>query len=229
VNLFRLCMRLGAASILATLCTVPSYAAPISTLQVRIVTGAQDLSAGSYLELRVYAAGKPVRHLPLTHGEVWPHDSTRVIPVKLNEPLDPREVVRFGLYYRSASPLTPPWEVLAADVEVPGEHGVNQKLLDATLTGTLSNQVELESSERESAAIQCRSDADCDDHLSCDGHERCAPRAAGADARGCVKGAPLVCPVNQVCTEARGCRGAEPPGPAAPAPAAAPEPAASSN
>ena len=55
--------------------------------------------------------------------------------------------------------------------------------------------------------MACKSDADCDDKRSCNGLERCAPRAAGADARGCVKGTPVVCPVNQVCGEGVGCRG----------------------
>ena len=53
----------------------------------------------------------------------------------------------------------------------------------------------------------CSSDADCDDHRACNGKERCAPRSPGADARGCVKGAPVVCPVNQVCGEGVGCHG----------------------
>jgi len=39
------------------------------------------------------------------------------------------------------------------------------------------------------------------------GRERCAPRSAGADARGCVKGLPVACPVNQVCTEEHGMPG----------------------
>ena len=49
--------------------------------------------------------------------------------------------------------------------------------------------------------MTCVSDADCDDHRRCNGRERCAPRSAGADARGCVSGQPTVCPVNQVCSE----------------------------
>lgn len=221
VNLSRLCRLVGPALILTTLCTFAAHAVPVSALQVRVVTGSQDLTAGSYLELRIYEAGKAVRRLPLTHGEAWPHDSTRVVPVKLADVLDPRAVVRLGLYYRAASPLTPPWEVIAANVDVVGEQGATVHLLDATMVGTLSNQIELASNEREASAIQCRSDADCDDHLSCDGRERCAPRTVSADARGCVKGAPLSCPVNQVCTEAHGCRGADVPA-ARPAPAPSP-------
>src|ERR1700682_1162939 len=98
-------------------------AAPVSHLEVRIVTGASELSAGSSLELRIYEAGKSVRKLPLVHGEAWPPDSTHIIPVKLNEALDPRNVVRFSLYYRSASPVAPGLEIVAADVELPSEIG----------------------------------------------------------------------------------------------------------
>jgi len=183
-------------------------AAPISHIQVRIVTGAQDLGAGSYLELRIYEAGKPVRRLPLTHGEGWPHDSTHVIALTLNDALDPRRVLRFGLYYRAADPLAPALEIGAADVELPG-HIPPERLLDATLSGAITKEGELASVERDAGALMCADDADCDDGKACDGIERCAPRAAGADARGCVKGTPVVCPVNQVCTEGRGCLGTD--------------------
>src|SRR5271170_2486553 len=100
--------------LLMTLCAAAAHAVPVSHVQVRIVTGIADLSAGSYLELRIYEAGKPVRRLPLTHGEAWPRDSTRVIPLTLNEALDPRDVQRFSLYYRAASPLSPAWTVVSA-------------------------------------------------------------------------------------------------------------------
>jgi hypothetical protein len=182
-------------------------AMPVSHLQVRIVSGAQELSAGSVLELRIYEAGKAARRFPLTHGEAWPADSTRLIPLTLSEPLDPRGVVRYSLYYHAASPLTPDWEVVAADVDIWSGQEAPQHLLNATLSGVLSRQGELATEERGAAAIACASDADCDDHRSCNGQERCAPHSAGADARGCVKGLPVVCPVNQVCGEAHGCRG----------------------
>ena len=69
------------------------------------------------------------------------------------------------------------------------------------------------------AALACRSDSDCDDRRACNGKERCAPRSPNADARGCVKGTPVVCPVNQVCGEGVGCRGiAETPKPDGPKP-----------
>jgi hypothetical protein len=191
-------------------------AVPISHIQVRVVTGAEELSAGSLLELRIYEAGKEVRRLPLAHGEAWPRDSTRVIPLTLNESLDPRTVLRFSLYYRAASPLAPPWEVVAADVDLSSGHQPPQRLLDATLSGVISKQGELATVEKDVGTMLCATDADCDDHRSCDGHERCAPRAAGADARGCLKGLPVACPVNQVCTEGRGCRGPEAVAPAAP-------------
>jgi len=197
-----------------------AFAAAVTHIQVRVVTGAAELTAGSLLELRIYEAGKAARHLPLTHGEAWPRDSTRIIPLALAEPLDPRAVLRFGLYYRAASPLAPAWEVVAAEVELSSRGAAPERLLNATLSGVLERQGELATEEREPGTMACVSDADCDDHRSCNGHERCAPRSAGADARGCVKGVPLVCPVNQVCTEDHGCRGVETALPATPAPPA---------
>jgi hypothetical protein len=185
-----------------------AHAVPVSRLQVRIVTGGAQLSAGSDLELRIYESGKSVRRLPLAHGEAWLPDSTHLIPVKLSDALDPRNVVRFAIYYRAASPLAPAWEVVAADVELPSAEGSPVRLLDTTLSGVISRQGELASVEREQGAMLCANDSDCDDHRSCNGRERCAPRAAGADARGCIKGSPVVCPVNQVCGEGVGCYGA---------------------
>jgi hypothetical protein len=221
--------RLAVATAVMALAFAASHAvgAQVTQLQVRIVTGAEDLAAGSLLELRLYKAGSGMLSLPLTHGESWPRDATLVIPVTLAEPLDPRTVVRFGLFYRAPSPLTPAWEVIAADVELSPANGSPQRLLDATLSGVLARQGELATDEPDAGVIACRTDDDCDDHRRCNGRERCAPRSAGADTRGCVKGTPIVCPVNQVCTEAHGCQGldgASPPPPptAAPANAAAP-------
>jgi hypothetical protein len=182
-------------------------AAPVSHLEVKIVTGADDLSAGSSLELRIYEAGKGVRRLPLLHGEAWPHDSTHIVPVKLSEALDPRNVVRFSLYYRSASQPPRSFEIAAADVELPSGKEPPELLLGATLSGIITGQGELATVERDQAALACRSDADCDDKRTCNGQERCAPHSPGADARGCIKGTPVVCPVNQVCGEGVGCRG----------------------
>ena len=182
-------------------------AIPVSHLEVRVVTGADELSAGSSLELRIYEVGRSVRRLPLVHGEAWPRDSTHIIPVKLSEALDPRNVVRFSLYYRGASPSAPELEIVAADVELPSTTEPPQRLLDATLSGVIAGQSEIATMDRDQAALACRTDADCDDKRTCNGQERCAPRAAGADARGCVKGTPVVCPVNQVCGEGVGCRG----------------------
>ena len=192
---------LGAAS---------AAAIPVSRLEVHIVTGAEELSAGSSLELRIYEAGKSVRRLPLVSGEAWPRDSTHVIPVKLNEPMEPRSVLRFGLYYRGASPGSQGLEIVAAEVELPSGNESPQRLLDTTLSGVISQQGELATTDRDEAALICKSDSDCDDRRMCNGRERCAPRSAGADARGCVKGTPLVCPVNQVCVEGTGCRGISP-------------------
>jgi hypothetical protein len=182
-------------------------AVPVSHLKVRVVIGADELGAGSSLELRIYEAGKTVRRLPLVHGEAWPRDSTHIIPVKLSDPLDPRNVVRFSLYYRSASPSASELEIVAADVELPSTEEPPEKLLDATLSGVIARQSELATMDRDQAALACRTDSDCDDKLACNGQELCAPRALGADARGCVKGTPVVCPVNQVCGEGVGCRG----------------------
>lgn len=182
-------------------------APPLSHLQVRIVTGSEELTAGSVVELRIYEAGKSARRLPLTHGESWPRESTRLIPLTLAEPLDPRAVVRFALYYRSASPLSPPWEVAAAEVNLPSDRGPPERLLNATLSGVIAQRGELATEEREATSMICITDAECDDHRNCNGHERCAPESRDADARGCVKGLPVVCPVNQVCSEDAGCRG----------------------
>ena len=176
-------------------------------VQVRIVTGATELSAGSELELRIYETGKPPRHVPLTHGEAWPRDSTRIIPVTLPESFDARAVSRFSLYYRPSSPLTPPLEIVSADVDlVPGQDPPRY-LLNTKLSGVITRQGELATDERDPTLLTCMTDADCDDQRNCNGHERCAPRTAGADARGCVRGSPMVCPVNEVCTEDKGCRG----------------------
>jgi hypothetical protein len=194
-------------ALLGALGSVSAEAVPVSHLEVRVVTGAQELSAGSSLELRIYEAGKSARHLPLVHGEAWPRDSTHIIPVKLSETLDPRSVVRFSLYYRSANPLTPDLEIVAADVELPSAKETPELLLDATLSGVVGRQSELATVDREQAALACRSDADCDDKRTCNGQERCAPHSPDADARGCVKGTPVACPVNQVCGEGVGCRG----------------------
>jgi hypothetical protein len=182
-------------------------AAPVSHLEVRVVTGAEELSAGSSLELRIYEAGKNVRRLPLAHGEAWMRDSTHIIPVKLSDPLDPHNVLRFSLYYRGASPLSPALEIVSADVELPSAGDLPQRLLDATLSGTIARQGELATVDRDQSSLACKTDADCDDKRTCNGAERCAPHAADADARGCVKGTPVVCPVNQVCGEGVGCRG----------------------
>jgi hypothetical protein len=194
--------------LLLSLCGAATQAMPVNHIQVRIVTGLTDLSAGSYLELRIYETGKQVRRLPLTHGEAWPRDSTRVIPLSLSEALDPRTVHRFSLYYRAASPLAPPWEVVAADVDLSAGSEPQQLLLNATLSGQIARQGELASMDRDASAMVCMTDSDCDDHKTCNGQERCAPNTPGADARGCVSGSPLVCPVNQVCSEGRGCVGA---------------------
>ncbi|MEP6884035.1 MAG: hypothetical protein ABJC66_04715 [Gammaproteobacteria bacterium] len=207
----RLPTSIGPILLLWVLGAATTMGSPVSRLEVRIVTGADELAVGSSLELRIYEAGKSARRLPLVHGEFWPRDSTHLIPVELSEVLDPRNVVRFGLYYRGASSLTRQFAIVSADVELPSSVGTPERLLDATLSGVISRQGELATADREQSALTCKSDADCDDKRTCNGRERCAPRAAGADARGCVKGTPVVCPINQICGEGVGCRGVSDP------------------
>jgi hypothetical protein len=194
--------------LMLALCSAGAYAVPVSHVQVRIVTGAADLAAGSYLELRIYEAGKAVQRVALTHGEAWPRDSTRVIPLTLNGAIDPRNVQRFSLYYRAANPLSPPLEVVSADVDLSAGREPQQLLLDTTLSGEIAQQGELATLDRDARSMTCMSDADCDDQKACNGVERCAPHTPGADARGCVAGRPMVCPVNEICAEGRGCVGA---------------------
>jgi len=183
------------------------FALPVSQLSVRIVNGAQPLRAGSDVELRIYEVGGHVLHLPLTHGEAWPPASTRVIPLVLNEPLDPRSVMRYSIFYRAPQPDGASWEIADADVDLPAGPLATTRLLDTHLSGAITQEGELSTEELSAGSLACVVDADCDDHRSCNGLERCAPHAAGADARGCVKGTPLVCPVNEVCVEKRGCVG----------------------
>jgi len=203
-----------AATALALSCLLASLTAfaltaPISQVTVRIVTGSQPLAPTSDLELRIYEVGGRVRRLPIAHGEIWGPESTRLVSVALGEPLDPRVVVRYAIYFRSAIPESPALEITDADVELPSAGEVPMRLLDTSVSGVIARQGELSSFERSPGSMVCVTDGDCDDHRSCNGLERCAPQAAGADARGCVKGKPLVCPVNQVCTEQRGCMGTE--------------------
>jgi len=203
----RLAISIWPILLIGALAAADALAAPVSRLEVRVVTGSEELSAGSSLELRIYEADRSVRRLPLVHGESWSPDSTHIIPVKLSEPLDARNVLRFSLYYRGANPLSPALEIVSADVELPSSGDSPQRLLDATLSGTIARQGELATLDRDQSALTCRTDADCDDKRTCNGVERCAPHAVDADARGCVKGTPVVCPVNQVCGEGVGCRG----------------------
>jgi hypothetical protein len=202
---------IAALSILVALTMGPTaHAAAVTRLQVRVITGDTEFAAGSLLQLRIYQTGNIMQQVALTHGESWPAHSTVVLPVTLTTSIDPRDVRRVGLYYRSASFLAPSFEIIAADVEYFPESGAPLPLLDATLAGVFAHDGELGSEERGAGGgARCATDADCDDHRSCNGRERCAPESASADARGCVKGAPMVCPVNQICTEDRGCRGVD--------------------
>jgi hypothetical protein len=196
-------------ALVLALLSAAAFALPVSQLSVRIVNGAQPLRAGSDVELRIYEVGGRVLHLPLTHGEGWAPASTRVIPLVLSEPLDPGAVMRYSIFYRSAQIDGTPWEIADADVALPAGPLATMRLLDTHLSGAITQQGELSTEERSAGSLACVVDPDCDDHRSCNGTERCAPHTAGADARGCVKGTPMICPVNELCVERRGCVGME--------------------
>jgi hypothetical protein len=197
------------------LIAVSAYAVPVRQVELRIVIGAEQLTSGSDLELRIYENNGIVRRLPVAHADPWLPDSTHLIPLKLDEALEPRNVQRFALYYRPSSALSAPFEIIAADVELPSSEGQPQRLLGMTLSGVIARQGELATEDRTQAGATCMSDADCDDKRACNGKERCAPHSSGADARGCVRGEPVVCPVNQVCGEGIGCHGIAAPKPVA--------------
>jgi hypothetical protein len=183
---------------------------PVQQVELHIVIGAEQLSLGSELELRIYETNGSVRRLPVVHAEPWLPDSTHLIPLRLAEGLEPRNVQRFSIYYRPNNALSAPFEIIAADVELPTSDGEPQRLLGMTLSGVIVRQGELATEDRALAAALCRTDADCDDRRACNGRERCAPNSREADERGCVRGTPVVCPVNQVCGEGIGCRGVGP-------------------
>ena len=178
----------------------------VSTLDVTVTAGATDLPAGAALELKIYEQGPVARSLPLTHGESWPAGATRVMRVALDRPLDPRRVRRFSLAYRTARGGIAAWEVESAHVEWQA-NGERQRLLAANLTGVVAVDRELASAELMDSQMLCATDADCDNGRTCDGVERCEPASRHADARGCVSGRPVICPINQVCVEHVGCRG----------------------
>jgi hypothetical protein len=212
-------------AVLLALLGTSAAALPVSQLSVHIVNGAQPLLAGSDVELRIYEVGGRVLHLPLTHGEAWAPDSTRVIPLVLSEPLDPRLVQRYSIFYRSPQTGRGSWEIADAAVDLPAGPLATTRLLDTHLSGAITQEGELSTEERSAGSLACIVDADCDDHRSCNGVERCVPHSAGADARGCVKGDPVVCPVNEVCVEKRGCVGMETINRGAATPATHPPPA----
>ncbi len=188
-QLLRSCLLLYAALLAAE----DTVAAPVSQVELRIVIGAEELTSGSDLELRIYEANGIVRRLPVSHAEPWLPDSTHLIPLKLSEGLEPRNVSRFAIYYRPGSALSAPFEIIAAAVELPSSSGEPQRLLGITLSGVIAHQGELATEDRSQAAVTCLTDADCDDGRTCNGRERCAPHSAGADARGCVRGTPVAC------------------------------------
>ena len=201
------CLVLSALSLFAS----SVMAAPVRQVELRIVIGAEQLTAGSDLELRIYETNGVMIRLPVMHEESWLPDSTHLIPLKFDEVLEPRNVQRFSIYYRPSSAVAAPFEIIAADVELPSNTGESQKLLGMTLSGVIPRQGELSTEDRGQAGAVCTTDADCDDRRACNGKERCSPHSRGADARGCVSGTPVVCPVNQVCGEGIGCHGLKAP------------------
>jgi hypothetical protein len=208
-KLFSFCLAICATLLLAV---GTALAAPVRQVELHIVIGAEQLTAGSDLELRIYETNGVVRRLPVPHEQPWLPDSTHLIPLTLEVALEPRNVQRFSLYYRPSSALAAPFEIIAADVQLPSSSGGEpQKLLGMTLSGAIARQGELATEDRAQAGATCMTDADCDDRRACNGKERCAPHASGADGRGCVRGEPVVCPVNQVCGEGIGCHGIAPP------------------
>jgi hypothetical protein len=196
-------------SLFAGLAAVPPAhaAADVTRLEVRIATGADGAGAGGYVELRLRELGRPERRVPIARGDAWPAGSTRVVPVTLPEPIDADAIARVGVYYRSANPASPDaWEIASAEVfALRGSQRV--RLTTAPIQGVVLREGELGSAERAASSLTCVTDADCDDARLCNGAERCQPGAPGANARGCVRGAPLACPVNQACIEGQGCRG----------------------
>lgn len=185
---------------------VAQAAADVTKLEVRIVTGDDGASAGGSAELRIREAGRPERRLKLGAGDAWPRGSTRVIPLTLTTPLDPNAVARFGIWFRGAPGPADAWAIASAEVfALRGREKV--RLLNATVDGVIIREGELSTAERAASSLTCVTDVECSDGRTCNGAERCAPGTRGADERGCVRGAPLQCPTNEVCVEGQGCRG----------------------
>src|SRR5258708_29695376 len=84
-------------ALLWALCATSAGAIPVSHLEVRVVTGADELSAGSSLELRIYEAGRSVRRLPPVPAEGWPRDYPQITPVNLHQALQPPNAEHFSI------------------------------------------------------------------------------------------------------------------------------------
>jgi hypothetical protein len=185
-----------------------AHAAPnVTRLEVRIATGADGVGPGGYVELRLREFGRGERRAVIARGDAWPAGSTRVVPVTLPEPIDADAIARVGIYYRAANASQPDsWEIASADVvALRGSERV--RLTAAPIQGVLLKEGELASAERATSTLTCVMDSDCSDGRSCNGAEKCSPGARGADARGCLRGTPVSCPINQACIEGQGCRG----------------------
>ena len=196
--------------LLGSLLCAAAHALPVSHLQVRIVTGGQDLSAGSvfgtaHLRSRQGGASAAV-------------DAWRIVAARLDarHPPDPERVRSTrATCCASACTIAPPVRSHRPGRWLPPMSicrpvaSRRNSCSTRRSRGRSSGRANSRLSERDVSTMTCVTDSDCDDQRSCNGHERCAPRTAGADARGCVRGSPVVCPVNQVCSEGRGCIGAD--------------------
>lgn len=181
--------------------------AVVSELEVALTSGTTALPADSTVQLKIYADSPVPRVFTLSRGTAWPAGATRIVPLRLDRPLAIATVRRFAISLSAThggSPAT--WDVSSAVVEWSGPEG-RARLLGANLSGVVAAGRDLASADQRDADLRCNTDADCDNGLECDGVERCLPGDSRADARGCVAGRPPVCPVNQVCSERKGCHG----------------------
>ena len=187
----------------------PAVAEQVRALDVTVTGGERPFPAKATLLLRIYEQSPLPRVLTVVRDVEWPAGATRIVRLILDRPLESSRVRRFALSLEAGAADTASWDVESAFVEWQGPAG-RERLLAANLAGVVAVGRDLASAERREGDGLCNSDGDCSDGLDCNGLERCAPHAVGADARGCVVGRPIACPVNTVCAEHRGCVGPAP-------------------